>query len=453
MMHTQCPKCRTIFRVTEDILAVKAGLVRCGDCDNVFNASWNLVEEPAQEHDGEPPAQPQETPEPEESGDAGTADQDDAGNDAEPDLGGSAVAAEGTPEPQPARHPWAPDYDDFEDAPAGIDDLTDEEILDLAYDDRARPEQAVDQRTTDISDEEIRRTLHLDEALDFDSDGPDAPTTAAPAVPGSPPADDRQEQPGERTWRLEDEEIRGQRVEPRLGPAEPPGLSVSAEDRLLPGHRPGGRDQDRARPSLARRPAVRLKAPKREPAAEPAEVEPARPVERSDPNVHWVSIPERADRGANLMWASGVLVAIVLVLMQVRYLLVDELYSIPSTRPYIAMFCGIAGCEAPMRTAPGSIAIAQTRVDLHPEVPGAIRIKVNLINRADFPQPYPALTLVLTDKDGRIVGRRTYAAREYLESGQEKLLDPGILAVASINLAHPNENAVGFETGIAGAGG
>ncbi len=450
MMHTQCPKCRTIFRVTEEILAVKAGLVRCGDCDNVFNASWNLVEEPAPEHADDSLTPTRDDPQPEEPGDTGAADQDDAGDETNAGPERTATAADDGTAPQPARHPWAPDYDDFDDAPGGIEDLTDEEILDLAYDDRRRPGDPNDVPTEDISDEEVRRTLHLDEALDYDSDAP--PTTPEPATATAPPADDRQHST-ESSWHLDAEDNRGQRIEPRLGSGEPPGLSVSAEDRLLPGHRPGGRETERSRPSLARRPAVRLKAPKREPVGDPVEIAPARPAERSDPNVHWVSIPERADRGANLLWASAALVAIVLVLMQVRYLLVDELYSIPSTRPYIAMFCGIAGCEAPMRTDPGSIAIAQTRVDLHPEVPGAIRIKVNLINRAGFPQPYPALTLVLTDKDGRIVGRRTYAAREYLESDQEKLLDPGILAVATINLAHPNENAVGFETGIAGAGG
>src|SRR5690606_13236738 len=44
-MFTQCPKCLTVFSVTEEILAVRAGLVRCGDCENVFNATWNLVDE------------------------------------------------------------------------------------------------------------------------------------------------------------------------------------------------------------------------------------------------------------------------------------------------------------------------------------------------------------------------------------------------------------------------
>ena len=143
------------------------------------------------------------------------------------------------------------------------------------------------------------------------------------------------------------------------------------------------------------------------------------------------------------------LALITVLVLQVRFFLVDELYSIPATRPYIGLFCEFAGCSAPQRSDPRAIEIAQTRVDLHPEVPGAIRIKANLINRAPFAQPYPSVQLPLTDKDGRIVGRRTYGPGDYLPADSPaELLDPGTLAVISINLAHPNENAVGFETQV-----
>ena len=37
-MQTQCPKCSTVFRMTETQLEVAMGIVRCGQCQNVFNA-------------------------------------------------------------------------------------------------------------------------------------------------------------------------------------------------------------------------------------------------------------------------------------------------------------------------------------------------------------------------------------------------------------------------------
>ncbi len=38
LMRTRCPACDTIFRVTSEQLRMKAGKVRCGQCQHVFNA-------------------------------------------------------------------------------------------------------------------------------------------------------------------------------------------------------------------------------------------------------------------------------------------------------------------------------------------------------------------------------------------------------------------------------
>ncbi len=38
LMHTRCPTCSTVFRVTSEQLRLKAGKVRCGHCQTVFNA-------------------------------------------------------------------------------------------------------------------------------------------------------------------------------------------------------------------------------------------------------------------------------------------------------------------------------------------------------------------------------------------------------------------------------
>ena len=45
---TRCPTCETAFRVTEEQLAAANGMVRCGKCMGIFNASANqvLVDEP-----------------------------------------------------------------------------------------------------------------------------------------------------------------------------------------------------------------------------------------------------------------------------------------------------------------------------------------------------------------------------------------------------------------------
>jgi predicted Zn finger-like uncharacterized protein len=45
-MLTRCPDCATHFRVTPEQLKARAGRVRCGECQHVFNALDTLIEEP-----------------------------------------------------------------------------------------------------------------------------------------------------------------------------------------------------------------------------------------------------------------------------------------------------------------------------------------------------------------------------------------------------------------------
>ncbi|WP_288650887.1 MJ0042-type zinc finger domain-containing protein, partial [Pseudomonas sp. UBA5568] len=42
---TQCPHCQTSFRVTHHQLSVARGVVRCGQCLQVFNAAKQLLEQ------------------------------------------------------------------------------------------------------------------------------------------------------------------------------------------------------------------------------------------------------------------------------------------------------------------------------------------------------------------------------------------------------------------------
>ena len=45
-MFTQCPQCETVFRLTTDALGAAGGQVRCGRCNEVFDALKRLAEEP-----------------------------------------------------------------------------------------------------------------------------------------------------------------------------------------------------------------------------------------------------------------------------------------------------------------------------------------------------------------------------------------------------------------------
>ena len=58
-MYTQCPKCQSVFMVSDTDITAHEGLVRCGNCYSVFNASANLTDDPNGEADAvTDPAEP-----------------------------------------------------------------------------------------------------------------------------------------------------------------------------------------------------------------------------------------------------------------------------------------------------------------------------------------------------------------------------------------------------------
>lgn len=67
-MKTRCPACETVFRVTPAQLKVRAGKVRCGQCQGVFNALDSLLDERDETEESSAPqvAAPAESTEPAE---------------------------------------------------------------------------------------------------------------------------------------------------------------------------------------------------------------------------------------------------------------------------------------------------------------------------------------------------------------------------------------------------
>ena len=187
-------------------------------------------------------------------------------------------------------------------------------------------------------------------------------------------------------------------------------------------------------------------------AAETAHATPDTPtIPRSGPiNMSGVDhyINPRPNPLVSLSWFMLGLGLVLLLGGQVRYFFVEAYAQHEYYRPYLAGFCEIAACELPPRQDANRFTLTHTKIDLHPHEPGAIKVTVKLVNEATFAQPYPNLQLTLTDRDGWVVGRRTFAPRQYLEPGQPNVLGSGELGAARFDLARPHEKAVGFEVNI-----
>jgi predicted Zn finger-like uncharacterized protein len=79
-------------------------------------------------------------------------------------------------------------------------------------------------------------------------------------------------------------------------------------------------------------------------------------------------------------------------------------------------------------------------------VPGTLKVRASLINRAAFPQPYPLLKLVLEDRWGDQVRAREFEPGDYLDPGiaTDRLFAPGTQTNATVVIVDPGPDAEGF---------
>ncbi len=64
VLATRCPHCRTTFRVVQDQLKLRGGLVRCGACKEIFNGTENLLRPAAPPPSSTAPAAEADTAQP-----------------------------------------------------------------------------------------------------------------------------------------------------------------------------------------------------------------------------------------------------------------------------------------------------------------------------------------------------------------------------------------------------
>ena len=171
--------------------------------------------------------------------------------------------------------------------------------------------------------------------------------------------------------------------------------------------------------------------------------------EKEIPVVSDLSIFQAPRQGVPpLVWAAGALLLLALLVGQFAYFYRNELAQLPQLRPYLARFCDIARCQLvePARAAVPEL--LQTRIAPHPRYANALRIRASLVNRTAQAQDLPLVEVSLTDSNGALLARRTFAPREYLESrataGSERIA-PNVMVAALLDITNPDGKAAGYE--------
>ena len=428
---TQCPHCRTSFRVNRAQLGAAHGAVRCGACLHVFNAAQQLLEQGQQLPTA--PAQP-----------AAASMPDSTQTSAPTPPPHQASAAPGTP---PGKNPsdtlWI--HDDLD-----LDSLDlDEELAKLEEQEHQLSQQflALDQSPkyhetfqdqadseAEAHDEQWAEALLRDEHAE-------TPLSVAPLppeepLPPSPPA-------------------------PAAPPRREPVFSLSA------------RDTDAAEP-LAEEPGL---SAKREPAesefdgeadtldaldtpdAEPTQRQPAGKAPRSEPGLgddHLFELDEeplqldwqlpRKPWGRWLGW--GLLNLLGAAALAGQYLTYhfEELARQDQYRPWFEQLCPVIGCTLPSKVDISQIKSSNLVVRSHPEFSGALVVDAILYNRAPFAQPFPLLEMRFADINGQLLASRRFKPGEYLagELAGQAEMPPQTPIHVSLDILDPGTQAVNY---------
>jgi predicted Zn finger-like uncharacterized protein len=156
---------------------------------------------------------------------------------------------------------------------------------------------------------------------------------------------------------------------------------------------------------------------------------------------------ERSHFGRNL--AKGAIIGALLLLLGVQWLYFNRtsLAAQSDWRPGLELFCSFLQCDLPLRADLTRIELVNRDVRKHPRVAGALLINATLVNRADFPQPYPILEVTFSNSTGTPVAARRFHPDEYL--GDQAVIKAGMPVNTALQvmleIEDPGKDAVSFQ--------
>lgn len=160
--------------------------------------------------------------------------------------------------------------------------------------------------------------------------------------------------------------------------------------------------------------------------------------------------PSRSSGERHWPWVVACLLLTLLLGAQLAWAKRDELIRNVVVGSWLRSSCAALGCELPLVAAPQQLRLLASNVQAHPSVAGALMISASVRNDAAFAQPYPVLTITLSDAQGQRLAMRRLQPREYLDDDTilHRGLAPDASAVLLLEVEDPGDKAVAFEFGF-----
>jgi predicted Zn finger-like uncharacterized protein len=142
-----------------------------------------------------------------------------------------------------------------------------------------------------------------------------------------------------------------------------------------------------------------------------------------------------------LLWSLASVLALGLLVIQLAYVYRNDIATqIPSLRPALDAMCAKLNCEVSLRRYLERISVSVIAFERHaaPEQESKaidnMSLRFSLRNRLNQPQPWPALSLELTDASGTVVLRKRMSPNDYLPAA---LADKPFAANQEVSLLLP----------------
>jgi predicted Zn finger-like uncharacterized protein len=388
-MFTQCPHCHTLFRIHSEQLKVAAGRVRCSQCHQTFNALDSLQESPSSRVGVKKPLPASNEQEtnwvPLRAADGLT--QDSLNLDWEQQFDATNLK-EGLVDSD--LKPFQERDDDLETEP---DDLTSHK----------------ESRNSSLLLNDSSTMLPLEEAPLDDSE---IPSLSEP--PAAPRSSDSTAKPPSPTPR-------------QVGEPEhrDPLFSHWHQDK---GHAPAALSSF----------TTKLKDTDR--AADPAA------LRATEYTIDQMFEKEPFNHAA-IAWGLGSLLLAMILILQLAWHYREQVIHKEIGRQLLTQLCSVLDCTVPQRRDTSKILIEYRDLRVHPEIPNALQLQLQIVNRAGFAQPYPKLHLSLFNDEEQLIADRIFRPAEYLPelAASQPLMGSTQAVRVNLELKDPGKEVTGFK--------
>jgi predicted Zn finger-like uncharacterized protein len=494
-MYTCCPHCQTCFRITKAQLDVAQGKVRCGHCKQVFNGKQHLREELPGKQDrtavsdrSTTPVTPEATP----------PKSDDAAAKAT-DIDFDLFDLSSIPASHPEDEAWLEDADestDDLDSDAWLEEDTFDEEEDDVTANLDEPYEEADEVYEEPDEVEEEDEIFSDTEAEAKVE-PKEETTETP-FPSRYAYVDPEDQVGEQQD-IEKfiEEMNAQLAEVVEQPIDiqafesgvdvdlsaAPEVVPDKTDNIIPTKEKEPEQPvasttddefkqaflDNLDSTLALQPSPPPPAeppapkPEAQPVSEPpaAHVPPATPQPTVKPKSKTKSeaIPFRLRESLAVkakpqrpillvLGILGILLFSASLFVQLAVFRSSQLLDrFPTLQPLVERICTSLPCRYSGPRDLSQIKLVNRDIRLHPKVKNALLISATFINRAPFKQPYPDITISLSDLSGSLVAQRRFTPAEYLGrlNSPFLLMPSGKPVQIALEVVDPGKDAVNFE--------